>query len=106
MNSACAITSAYLLTCTTSNSFFAGKSKKLFDRRNTASRPSSRDTAQPAAAAGGSPDKRPPEVDEEGYSIRPADASEIKFDDDEQKQWSSDSDDDEGECASGPLTIV
>ena len=80
----------------TSNSVSAGKGKKLFDRRYTSARPSSRDTAQPAAAAGGSPDTRPPEVDEEGYSIRPADASEIKFDDAGENQWSSDSDDEGG----------
>ena len=81
----------------TCNAVCAGKGKaKLFERRQTA-RPPSRDITQPTAPTTGSPSMKPPEVDEEGYSIRPADASEIRFDDAEQKQWSTDSDsDDEG----------
>ena len=81
----------------TCNGNCAGKGKaKLFERRQTA-RPPSRDITQPTAPTSGSPSMKPPEVDEEGYSIRPADASEIRFDDAEQKQWSTDSDsDDEG----------
>ena len=67
---------------------------------------SNRDAAQPAAAGSVSPSTRSPEVDEEGYSIRPPDASEIKFDDAEENQWSSDSDDEGGSLSHMPITCL
>ena len=88
------------------NAFCTGKGKtalKLFERRHAA-RPPNRDAAQPPATGSVSPSTRPPEVDEEGYSIRPPDASEIKFDDAEEKQWSSDSDDEGGSLSHMPIT--